>query len=126
MNATTKLTTAFALESGYSGNSPAMLAAFARIREHGIREARAAHFERVKLVKLYAERPDMFFAAIRPALSTQEAIEDANRIIFGFRNMPRWQQDVRREQVARAKRIRWTARYFRRFGARIWLNREAA
>jgi hypothetical protein len=122
MNATQQ----FARASGYTGSSPAMLAAFERIRLHGVAEARAAHYERVKLVEKYKAEPGMFFAAIRPSLSTEEAIEDANRIIFRFRNLESWRQESRRGQVLQAKQTRVISRYFRRFGQRVWLNKEAA
>lgn len=121
MNATQQ----FARASGYTGSSPAMLDAFERIRLHGITESRAAHYERVKLVEKYKAEPGMFFAAIRPNLSTEEAIEDANRIIFRFRNLESWRQESRRGQLLQAKQTRCLARFFRRFGQRIWMERAA-
>lgn len=118
----------FARESGYTGSSPAMLAAFEAIRQHGITEARAQHFERKALVDQYAREPGMFFAAIRPSLSTAEAIEDANRIIFGFRRLETWQQakESRQRELVKAKLTRVIARFFRRYGRRIWINQEIA
>ena len=115
----------FARESGYTGSSPAMLAAFEAIRQSGIRQARNGHFQRLKKVREYAANPALYFAAIRPALSTDEAIEDANRFLASYRNMPTWQRQNRVHLAAKAKQARVVARFFRRFGSRIW-QREAA
>lgn len=122
MNASTQL----AKSCGYSGNSPAMLNAFEQIRLAGIREARAGHYERKRIIDGMKAEPRMFFNAISPAQSSLEAIEDANRIIFGFRNLPRWQQEMRLGQLRKAKQTRVISRYFRRFGKAVWLNKEAA
>lgn len=110
---------------GYTGQSPAMLNAFEQIRIAGIREARASHYERKRIVDQYKADSAMFFNAIRPSLTTSEAIEDANRIIFTFRNLEKWKQERRLPELRRAKRILLIARFFRRYGARIWA-REAA
>lgn len=114
-----------ARESGYTGNSPAMLNAFEQIHQRGIREARAGHLERKRIVDQFKAAPGMFFATIRPSLSTAEAIEDANRVIFNFRNLPTWQQQARLGQVRKAKQTRVIARYFRRFGLRLWAQQAA-
>ncbi|TIO15586.1 MAG: hypothetical protein E5X86_19640 [Mesorhizobium sp.] len=125
MNAFTRSASSMAREAGYTGNSPAMLNAFEQIRLAGIREARAGHYERKRVIEQYKAEPGMFFNAIRPSLTTSEAIEDANRVIFTFRNLPRWQQEARLGQLRKAKQTRLVARFFRRFGARIWA-RDAA
>lgn len=119
------LTRAFAAECGYRGSSPAMLKAFEDIRQAGIREARKGHYDRKAVIDEFKRHPGAFFAAIRPSLTTDEAIEDANRIIFGFRRLPTWQQANRRKYVFEAKQLRLQARYFRRFGFRIWQERAA-
>lgn len=115
----------FAQLCGYTGESPAMLAALEAIRRHGCAEARTAHYERKRIVDEYKADSGMFFSAIRPSLTTSEAIEDANRIIHTFRNLPSWQQEMRLGQLRKAKRTRLAARFFRRYGVRIWA-REAA
>ncbi|MER9176673.1 hypothetical protein NKH72_24230 [Mesorhizobium sp. M0955] len=67
----------------------------------------------------------MFFATIRPSLSTAEAIEDAERFLIDFRNMPRWRQGMRAGQARKAKQTRLIGRYFRRFGKQIWMKEAA-
>lgn len=110
---------------GYTGASPAMLRAMEAIRQTGIRKARQAHAERYAVLQQYKDSPALFFAYIRPALSTDEAVEDATRIICRFRNLPTWKQAYGQREVVEAKRKRVFARFFRRYGARLWL-REAA
>lgn len=121
------MNTAFAKSCGYTGKSPAMLGAFAAIRAAGIAEARATHFDRKRIVDQMKAEPGMFFNAIRPSLSTAEAIEDARRFIFGWRSLPKWQQHgYRAEKVTSAKQQIVVARYFRRFGRRVWAIEVAA
>lgn len=115
----------FANSCGYTGNSPAMLHALEQIRQRGIREARAGHFERKRVIDQFKAEPCMFFLAIRPSLSTSEAIEDAKRFIASYRNMPTWRQENRAGDLRRAKGKMVTARFFRRFGLRIWARRAA-
>jgi hypothetical protein len=115
----------FARQSGYTGKSPAMLGAFEAIRAAGIREARAAHLERKAVIDEMKAEPGMFFNAIRPSLSTAEAIEDAQRVIFGWRNLPTWRQELRAGELRRAKQTLVVARFFRRYGLRIWARRAA-
>ncbi|MCA0000005.1 MULTISPECIES: hypothetical protein [unclassified Mesorhizobium] len=67
----------------------------------------------------------LFLAAIGPALSAQEAIEDAARFISFWRNMPRWRQERRLADLARARQQRLLARFFRRYGHRIWALQAA-
>lgn len=121
----TSFTDQFARKSGYTGSIQTMLKAFEDIRQAGIREARKAHYDRKAVIDEFKRHPGMFFAAIRPSLSTDEAIEDATRIIIRFRNLPTWQQANRRKQVLKAKQVRVFARFFRRFGLRIWQKRAA-
>ncbi|MBA3576158.1 MAG: hypothetical protein H0W39_00880 [Sphingomonas sp.] len=116
---------AFAASCGCPTNDPALLSIYEDIRQYGIREARAGHYERVKLVKKLKVHPSMFFAMIRPALSSDEAIEDAARFISCFRNLPRWQQESRLDRLAKAKQVLVMARFFRRYGLRIWARRAA-
>jgi hypothetical protein len=118
-------TVAFAEKIGCAKASPAMLQAFEDIRQSGIRRARAAHFERVKIIQQYKAEPGMFFAAIKPNLSTEEMITDARHIRFTFRNLPTWQQETRRSQMQRAALMEIYARFFRRFGRRIWIEEAA-
>ena len=114
-----------ARECGYTGNSPALLGAYEAIRQAGIREARKAHYERKAIIDQMKAEPGMFFAAIRPSLSTSEAIEDAKRFIFGWRNLPTWRQELRTGDLLRAKQKRVIARFFRRYGKRLWIRRAA-
>ncbi|ESZ60511.1 hypothetical protein NL532_24295 [Mesorhizobium sp. C120A] len=110
---------------GYRGDSPAMLHAMEAIRQHGIRRARDGHFERKAVIDEMKANPEMFFNAIRPNLCTAEAIEAANRVIFGFRNLPTWQRERRLADVQRAQKMRVYARFFRRFGKRLWIRSAA-
>ncbi|RWL14842.1 MAG: hypothetical protein EOR57_31345 [Mesorhizobium sp.] len=126
MNAFTRSASSMAREAGYTGNSPAMLNAFEQIRLAGIREARAGHYERKRIIDGMKAEPRMFFNAISPAQSSSEAIEDATRIIFTFRNLPRWQQEMSLGQLRKAKMTRLVARFFRRYGVRIWAREIAA
>lgn len=117
--------TGLARESGYTGNSPALLGAFEAIRLHGIREARKGHYDRKRLIDQMKAEPGMFFVSIRPQLSTDEAIEDAKRVIFGWKNLPRWRQELRTGELLRAKQQHVISRYFRRFGKAIWMRNAA-
>lgn len=118
-------TAAFAQQIGCPNASPAMMKAFEDIRQSGIRRARTAHFERVKVIEEFKANPGLFFAVIRPSLSTEEAIEDARRIRFNFRNLPTWMQEGRRPQMQQAALTEIYARYFRRFGRRLWIQEAA-
>jgi hypothetical protein len=115
----------FARDCGYAGDSPAMLAALAAIRLDGIARARQGHDQRKAVVDRLKQSEALFLAAIGPALSAEEAIEDAARFIAGYRNMPRWRQERRLPDLARARQQRLLARFFRRYGHRLWA-REAA
>lgn len=119
------LTEQFARESGYTGDSPAMLETFEKIRQLGIREARAAHFQRKAVVDQFKAAPWMFFSFAKGALSTDEAIEQAERYIASFRNMETWKQERRRGELAKAKLLRVYGRFFRRFGQRAWAKEAA-
>lgn len=119
------MTTAFAKSCGYTGKSPALLGAYEQIKQAGIRQARAAHFDRKRIIDEMKAEPGMFFNAIRPSLSTAEAIEDAMRFIFGWRNMPTWRQELRAGELRRAKQTMLQARFFRRFGKSIWVRKAA-
>ncbi|MBZ9962644.1 hypothetical protein [Mesorhizobium sp. BR1-1-2] len=110
----------FAHACGYGGDSHALIEAFGRIREHGIRQARLGHFRRKVVVDALKQSEALFLAAISPALSAQEAIEDAARFIAFWRNMPRWRQERRLADLAKARQQRLLARFFRRYGHRIW------
>ncbi len=110
---------------GYRGDSPAMLRAMEAMRQHGIRRAREAHFERKAIIDEMKDSPAMFFNAIRPNLCTAEAIQAANRVIFGFRNLPLWQRERRLADVKRAQQMRVYARFFRRYGKRLWIRSAA-
>ncbi|CCV08156.1 conserved hypothetical protein [Mesorhizobium metallidurans STM 2683] len=119
------VSTQFARDCGYTGDSPAMLAALTAIRLDGIARARQGHDQRKAVVDRLKQSEALFLAAICPALSAGEAIEDAARFIACYRNMPRWRQERRMRDLARAKQQRLLARFFRRFGQRLW-TREAA
>jgi hypothetical protein len=67
----------FARACGYSGDSPALLEAFEAIRRNGIALARHDHFRRKAVIDALKQSEALFLAAIGPALSAQEAIEDA-------------------------------------------------
>ncbi len=116
----------FAAAAGCRTNDPALLAIYDSIRRKGIREARDAHDDRYAMLKRYKANPYLFFGLIRPSLSTDEAIEESTRIIFRFRNLPTWQQEGRRAELAKAKQVRVFARFFRLYGKRIWLREVAA
>lgn len=116
----------FAAECGYRGNSPAMLKAFEDIRQSGIAAAREAHFERRKVIEAFKDSPGLFFATIRPSLTTCEAIEDAKRFLVRYRNMPTWQREGYFKQANEARRRIVFARFFRRFGSRVWPVERAA
>ncbi|WP_436798485.1 hypothetical protein [Mesorhizobium ventifaucium] len=119
------LSAQFARDCGYSGDSPAMLAAFAAIRLDGIGRARLGHDQRKALVDRLKLGEALFLAAIRPAQSAEEAIEDAARFIACYRNMPRWRQERRGADLARARQQRLLARFFRRYGHRLWARQAA-
>lgn len=109
----------------YTGGSPATLAADAAISAKGIAEGRLLHFERKAEVDLFTAYPRLYFAAIHPCLSTDEAIEDAKAFARRFSTWPRWRQRERRRDLVETNKTILFARYFRRFGARVW-SRAAA
>ena len=115
----------FARACGYTGDSPALLEAFEAIRRSGIAQARQDHFRRKALIDELKQSEPLFLAAIGPALSADEAIEDTTRFIAFWRAMPRWRQERRLPDLARARQQRLLARFFRRYGHRLWA-REAA
>ncbi|MBN9216811.1 MAG: hypothetical protein J0I79_02545 [Mesorhizobium sp.] len=115
----------FARACGYTGDSPALLEAFDAIRRNGIALARREHVRRKAVIDALKLSQALFMAAIGPALSAEEAIEDATHFIACWRNMPRWRQERRLPDLARARQQRLTARFFRRYGDRLWA-REAA
>lgn len=102
-----------------------LAAAYEDIRQYGIREAREGHAKRFELVKRYSETPGMLYSRLWPSLGLSDAIEDATRYIFNFRNLSSWRQELRRGDLARQKENRVLCRYFRRFGKRIWLKEAA-
>lgn len=115
----------FARASGYSGDSPAMLEAFEAIRRNGVQHARRDHVRRKAVIDTLKQSEALFLAAIAPALSADEAIEDAVRFIAFWRNMPRWRQERRLADLARARQQRLAARFFRRYGHRLWARQAA-
>ncbi|QPC91875.1 hypothetical protein [Mesorhizobium sp. INR15] len=115
----------FARMSGYTGDSPALLEAYAAIREHGIHQARQGHIARKAIIDALKHSEAMVLGAIHPALSLEEALEDTARFIVFWRNMPRWRQERRLPDLARARQQRLIARFFRRYSHQIWA-REAA
>lgn len=126
----TSYTEQFAASCGYVGNSPAMLAAFEEIRQSGIRAARNAHFDRVKLVERLAKEPGSFWGYVNefrvtPLLSTDEAAEfwaneaEKQRVLWASGH---WRYDAAKLRIAAERVV--IARYFRRFGAKLW-QREA-
>ncbi|WP_292504036.1 hypothetical protein [Mesorhizobium sp.] len=119
------LSAQFARDCGYTGDSPAMLAAFTAIRLDGIGKARLGHDQRKAVVDRLKHGEALFLAAIRPAQSAEEALEDAARFIACYRNMPRWRQERRGADLARAGQQRLLARFFRRFGHRLWAQQAA-
>jgi len=110
----------FARACGYTGDSPALLEAFEVIRRNGITHARQDHFRRKAVIDELKQSEPLFLAAIGPALSAQEAIEDTARFIACWRNMPRWRQERRLPDLVRARQQRLIARFFRRYGHRLW------
>ena len=89
--------------------------------------ARLMHMNRKAVIDRYKAEPSIFWHSIRPSLTTQEAIEDATRIIFRWRNLTTWtrQNPARLKELEAAKMNRLAARYFRRFGRRIWMKEAA-
>ncbi|MDI6026758.1 hypothetical protein QBK99_11205 [Corticibacterium sp. UT-5YL-CI-8] len=123
----------FAKECGYPGNSPAMLAAFAAIKQSGIREARLAHHERKRLVEQFKAEPTLFWGYTNlfrglPLLSTDEAIQFFSGVQAAQQKLRReghWRFDPAKLNMASERII--VSRYFRRFGSRVWSrSREAA
>lgn len=123
-------TQAFAHEF-YRGDSPAMLKAFEDIRQSGIRRAREFHFERAKLVEKFKADPGSFWGYINlfrvtPLYSTDEAIE-----FWSFeaenqrdlRALKSYRYDPGKLRMAAERVV--MARFFRRYGARIWQRRAA-
>ncbi|RWN57256.1 hypothetical protein [Mesorhizobium sp.] len=119
------LSAQFARDCGYTSDSPAMLAALAAIRLDGIGRARLGHGQRKALVDRLKLGEALFLAAFRPAQSTEEALEDAARFIACYRNMPRWRQERRGADLARARQQLLLARFFRRYGHRLWARQAA-
>lgn len=89
--------------------------------------ARLMRANRKARIDQFKAEPSMFWHAIRPSLTTQEAIEDATRTIFRFRNLASWKQQnlARLKEVEAAKMSRLAARYFRRHGTKIWARKAA-
>ena len=110
----------FARACGYTGDSPALLEAFQAIRHNGIAHARQDHVRRKAVIDALKQSELLFLAAIAPALSADEAIEDTTRFIAFWRNMPRWRQERRLPDLIRARQQRLVARYFRRYGHLLW------
>ncbi|BAV46791.1 hypothetical protein MLTONO_1888 [Mesorhizobium loti] len=110
----------FARACGYTGDSPALLEAFEAIRRNGIAQARQDHFRRKAVIDELKQSEPLFLAAIGPALSADEAIDDTARFIACWRNMPRWRQERRLPDLVRARQQRLIARFFRRYGHRLW------
>ncbi|MBZ9799299.1 hypothetical protein [Mesorhizobium sp. ES1-4] len=115
----------FARACGYTGDSPALLEAFEAIRCNGIAQARLDHFKRKAVIDELKQSELLFLAAIGPALSAHEAVEDAIRFIAGWRNMPRWRQERRPHDLARARQQLLMARFFRRYGHGMWARHAA-
>ncbi|RWC49974.1 MAG: hypothetical protein EOS55_05245 [Mesorhizobium sp.] len=112
----------FARACGYTGDSPALLEAFEAIRSNGIAHARHDHIRRKAVIDELKPSQALFLAAIGPALSAEEAIADAVRLIACWRNMPRWRQERRLPDLIRAKQQRLLARFFRRYGYLLWVR----
>lgn len=110
----------FARACGYTGDSPALLQAFEAIRRNGIAHARHDHFRRKAVIDELKQAELLFLAAIGPALTAQEAIEDTAHFIACWRNMPRWRQERRLPDLIRARQQRLVARFFRRYAHRLW------
>jgi len=115
----------FAATVGVKTQNPALLAMYDAIRKDGMRTAREAHAERYELVRRYAGTPRLLYVRLGPSLGLSEAIEDATRYIYNFRNLPKWRQDTRRKDLARHIENRVLARFFRRYGKRIWMRSAA-
>lgn len=115
----------FARDNGCLKPSPAQLVAFEAIRQHGIREARKAHYDRKKVADEIKAEPGLFFAMIHPAQSADEAIDDANNYLVRLRNMPTHRRQAVAGVARKVKAIRVYARFFRRFGEAL-MAREAA
>ena len=122
----------FAASYGYIGNHPATLAAFEDIRQSGIRAARKAHHDRVKLVDGFVADPASFWGYINqfrvsPLLTTDEAIEfwaneaENQRVL---RAAGHWRYDAAKLRVAAERVV--ISRYFRRFGAHLWQRKSEA
>lgn len=125
------LTRDFAMQTGYTGDSPAMLAAMEQIRQSGIRRARDMHFERVKLLEQFKASPKLFWGYINlfrptPILSTQEAVEfyrkrhAEERALVAMRH---WRADPGKVRMCGERLV--LSRYFRRYGGRVWTRRAA-
>lgn len=110
----------FARACGYAGDSPALLEAFEAIRRNGIAHARQDHIKRKAVIDELKHSEILFLAALGPALSAEEALEDAARFIACWRNMPRWRQERQLPDLIRAKQQSLVARYFRRYGHLLW------
>lgn len=119
------LTRTFAAEAGYHGDSPALLSAYEAIRQSAIRETRKAHRNLKNLVDQYKSSPEMFRASIWPSLSIDEAIEDARHVLANHKNMSTWMRQRCAGEARRAEKTILMARFFRRYGERVWI-REAA
>lgn len=118
------LTKDFAARGGYRGNSPAMLAAIEDIRQAGIREARQMHMARLKKCRSL-HNPSLFAAAIHPADSVHEAMDDTVKAICAFKNLPTHQRDRQRRRFVALNEKLVTLRYSRRYGEAIWARRAA-
>lgn len=110
---------------GVRTQNPELLRMYEAIRQAGIKTAREAHDERYKLVQRYSDNPGLLYVRLRPSLGLSDAIDDANKYIFNFRNLPRWRQDARRRELAKHTENRLLARFFRRYGKRIWMRSAA-
>jgi hypothetical protein len=115
----------FAAESGCRSPSPAQLAAFEAIRQHGIREARKAHLARKLVTDAIKRDPGLITAMIRPAQSIDEALEDIKHWLIAYWNAPTHRRQARRFEANKVKTLRVNLRFFRRFADKI-MAREAA
>lgn len=118
------LTKAWAAERGCRTESPAMLRAYEDMRLAGIREVRQMHAARLERCRSL-HNPAMLSAAIYPAASIKEALEDAQEVIRAYGRMSTWRKANRRQQFVEAQKMVGLCRYFRRYATRIWA-REAA
>jgi len=111
-------------------HSPAMLKAFEDIRQYGIREARQHHFERKRLVDQFKANQVTLWGYLnlfrpQPLLSMDEAIRHYKAIVTFQRKLaadPVLRFSARRDlglHRMAAERV-LVARYFRRFGQRVW------